>query len=301
MASSSPLHLCAATLPSYPVPLALATFLLVVLSALLHAGWNVIAKRHSGNYSIIYLSFCIGFVLCVPFAYPHISTTVNWAEVLPWVILTGVFHSVYGLLLSFTYKHGDISTLYPIVRGSGIIGAVVLGSVLLSETLPWPARIGTGAVILGIAILSYRRNRKATPAKGIALALLSGTFIMTYTVLDKVLVDSIHPLVLMASSQLISAITFLPYVVLKRRSEMLHTVRHLWKPTMAIAVLALVSYLIILHVFRVAPLSRIVAIRELSVVFGAITGYIWLNENFSRLRLIGVITVVLGIILVKQL
>jgi uncharacterized membrane protein len=46
-------------------------------------------------------------------------------------------------------------------------------------------------------------------------------------------------------------------------------------------------------------MSRIVAVRELSVVFGAITGYVWLKEDFNRVRLMGVIIVVLGIVLVK--
>jgi len=277
----------------------LLTFALVILSAMLHAGWNVIAKRHSGNYSLIYLSFCVGFVLCLPFAWPHVQTATDWPQMLPLIVLTGLLHAVYGFLLSFTYHNGDISTLYPIVRGSGIIGSVLMGIFLLKEELPLAAIGGVVTVIAGIALLSYKRNRKATPIKGIVLALLCGAFILTYTVLDKVIVATVHPLVLMASSQLISAAVFLPYVVMRRRVEFGRTIRQLWPSVLAVAVLALISYLIILYVFRIAPMSRIVAVRELSVVFGAITGYIWLREDFNRLRLAGVIIVVLGIVLVK--
>lgn len=277
----------------------LFTFGLVILSAMLHAGWNVIAKRHSGNYSLIYLSFCIGFVLCVPFALPHLHTMVDWPRMLPLIVATGALHAVYGFLLSFTYHNGDISTLYPIVRGSGIIGAVLMGIFLLQEELPLAAVGGIVTVIAGIALLSYKRNRKATPVKGIMLALLCGAFILSYTVLDKVLVASIHPLVLMAASQLISATLFLPYVVLRRRAEFAHTIRQLWPSVIAVAVLALISYLIILYVFRISPMSRVVAVRELSVVFGALAGFIWLREDFNRIRLSGVFIVVLGIVLVK--
>lgn len=277
----------------------ITTFALVVLSAILHASWNVIAKRHSGNYSLIYLSFCIGFVMSAPFAWPHLNESVDWAAMLPLIILTGMLHAVYGFLLSFTYHNGDISTLYPIVRGSGIIGSVLMGIFLLEEELPLAAIIGIVTVILGIALLSYKRDRKATPLKGIVLALMSGAFILTYTVLDKIIVDKVHPLVLMASSQVISATVFLPYVVLKKREEFVYTVRHLWPSVLGVAILALVSYLIILFVFQIAPMSRIVAVRELSVVFGAITGYVWLKEDFNRVRLMGVIIVVLGIVLVK--
>jgi drug/metabolite transporter (DMT)-like permease len=277
----------------------LYTFSLVVLSAMLHAGWNVVAKRHSGNYSIICLSFCLGFALCLPMAWPHFSNDVNWNAVLPLILLTGSLHAIYGFLLSFTYHNGDISTLYPIVRGSGIVGSVLLGIILLGERLPWQAIGGIIIVILGIVLLSFKRNRNATSMRGVLLALLSGAFIMSYTVLDKVIVGTVHPLVLMACSQIISAIMFLPYVLLRRREEFVRTVRTLWPSVIAVAVPALASYLIILHAFQVAPIGRIVAVREVSVAFGAVTGYIWLKEDLSRTRVIGVFVVVLGILLVK--
>ena len=52
-------------------------------------------------------------------------------------------------------------------------------------------------------------------------------------------------------------------------------------------------------VMQIAPVSKIVAVREASVVFGAIAGYAILKEDFSWLRLFGVVTVLIGIILVK--
>lgn len=277
----------------------LFTFLLVILSAVLHAGWNAITKRYSGNYSLIYLSFCAGMLVSLPLALPHLSASVDWAFILPLLLLTGVLHAVYGFLLSFTYHNGDISTLYPIVRGSGIAGSVLLGLVLLHEHLPWQAYGGVVTVIGGIALLSYKRDRKATALKGIVLALVSGGFIMSYTILDKIIVDRTHPMVLMASMQLVSAVMFLPYVLLKRKEELLHTARTLKMPIFGIALAALASYLIILFAFQLAPISRIVAVREVAVVFGAMAGYLFFKESFNMVRLLGVITVVLGIVLVK--
>ena len=90
-----------------------------------------------------------------------------------------------------------------------------------------------------------------------------------------------------------------PYVLLKRRTELKTTFRTLLKPVILISVVATSSYLIILYVMQIAPISRIVAVREASVVFGAIAGYILLKEDFSKVRLLGVVLVMLGIILVK--
>lgn len=277
----------------------LVAFVLVVCSALLHAGWNIITKRYSGNYSLIYLSFCSGMLVSLPLALPHLGADVDWGFLLPLLLLTGLLHAFYGFLLSFTYHNGDISTLYPIVRGSGISGSVLLGFLLLGEQLPWQAYGGVITVIGGIALLSYRRDRKATPLRGIALALVSGVFIMSYTILDKMIVDRIHPMVLMLAMQAISAIMFFPYVLMKRREEALRTLRLLKLPIVGISMFALASYLIILFAFQLAPISRIVAVREVSVVFGAVAGYLFFKENFSIIRLLGVLTVVLGIVLVK--
>jgi len=275
------------------------TFLLVLSSALLHASWNLVAKKYAGNYSLIYLSFLFSSVVTGLLSIPFLKDVELNAVQISLLITTGIFHAVYGFVLTFTYKNGDISTLYPIVRGSGIGGAVILSMIILRESINSSGGAGVSLVILGIAILSYRRNRKATSPKGIFLALVCGALIMSYTIMDKMLVEDIHPIPVMAASQIISVIVFLPYVLKNKVSEMKTTVRTLLKPTLAISLIATSSYLIILYVMQIAPVSRIVAIREASVVFGAIAGFVLLKEDFSKTRLIGVVTVLIGIILVK--
>ena len=275
------------------------TFLLVILSALLHASWNFVAKKYAGNYSMIYLSFLFSAVVSGLISIQFLGGIELTPALITLLIATGIFHAVYGFVLTFTYKNGDISTLYPILRGSGIGGAVVLSIVLLHESLNTSSGIGVTMVISGIAVLSYRRNRKATSPKGIFLAFVCGGLIMSYTIFDKLLVDEMHPIPVLAASQIISVIMFFPYVMMKRRAELKFTLKNLWKPTIFVSIIATSSYLIILYVMQIAPVSRIVAVREASVVFGALTGYIILKEDFSKTRLIGVVLVMLGIILVK--
>ena len=275
-------------------------FLLVLSSALLHASWNLVAKKYAGNYSVIYLSFLFSSVVMGLMSIPFLGEVRLTADLVVILLATGIFHAVYGFVLTFTYMNGDISTLYPIVRGSGIAGAIVLSIVVLHEQLTTISGIGVLTVISGIGILSYRRNRTVTSPKGIFLALICGSLIMSYTIFDKLLVAEIHPIPVMAASQIISVLMFLPYVLIQRRSEMRETVRALLKPTILISIIATSSYLIILYVMQIAPVSRIVAVREASVVFGAVAGYMILKEDFSKTRLIGVVFVMIGIVLVKM-
>ncbi|MBL4587363.1 MAG: EamA family transporter [Flavobacteriales bacterium] len=275
------------------------TFLLVLTSAVLHASWNFVAKKHAGNYSIIYLSFLLSSIVTGAMALPYLGEIELSTTTIAFLLTTGIIHAVYGFVLTFTYKNGDISTLYPIVRGTGIAGAVILSMVILREHLTSVAGAGVFLVICGIAILSYRRNREATSPKGIFLALICGGLIMSYTIIDKMLVENMHPIPVLAASQIISVFIFMPYVLTKRRAELRLTLKTLMKPVLLISVIATSSYLIILFVMQIADISRIVAVREASVIFGAFAGYVILKENFSRLRLIGVLMVLAGIILVK--
>lgn len=275
------------------------TFFLVILSALLHASWNFVAKKYAGNYSMIYLSFLLSAIVSGLISVPFLRDVELSPALIILLLATGVFHAVYGFVLTFTYKNGDISTLYPILRGSGIGGAVILSIVLLHESLDPSSGVGVFMVISGIAVLSYKRNREVTSAKGIFLAFVCGGLIMSYTIFDKVLVTDIHPIPVLAASQIISVLMFFPYVMIKRREELKFTLRTLMKPVIFVSIFATSSYLIILYVMQIAPVSRIVAVREASVVFGALTGYIILKEDFSKTRLIGVILVMLGIMLVK--
>jgi drug/metabolite transporter (DMT)-like permease len=272
----------------------------VLTSAVLHATWNFIAKKYAGNYSVIYLSFLFSSVVTGLMAVPFIEDVELNSFLIVLLICTGVFHAIYGFVLTFAYKNGDISTLYPIVRGSGIAGAVLLSIVILHEHLSTVSSLGVFMVISGIAVLSYRRNRAATSPRGIFLALICGALIMSYTIMDKLLVAEIHPIPVMATSQIISALLFMPYVLTKRRTELRLTLRTLMKPVIFISVIATSSYLIILYAMQITDISRIVAVREASVVFGALAGYIILKEHFSKTRLIGVVLVMLGIILVKM-
>ncbi|MFT4526324.1 MAG: drug/metabolite transporter (DMT)-like permease [Granulosicoccus sp.] len=278
----------------------LTTFLLVLLSALLHASWNLVTKKFAGNYSIIYLSFLGGTLLTL---YPAM---VHWPESNQvfidnawWLVVSCLVHGIYGFILSYTYFYGDISTLYPVVRGSGVALAVIISVFWVGEVFNGYLAAGCTAVIGGIALLSYKRNRKETSKMGILLAVTCGLLIATYTVIDKVLVDQIHPITVLFILQASSGLMFLPYVLKSRMPELRNTIKHHWKATAYVCGAATMSYSIILYVFQNADVSRVATVRETAVVFGAIGGYLIFKESFSLLRLIGVIAVAFGIILVK--
>jgi drug/metabolite transporter (DMT)-like permease len=59
------------------------------------------------------------------------------------------------------------------------------------------------------------------------------------------------------------------------------------------------AYLIILFVFQMTQVSYVVAARELSVVFGAILGFIFLKEKHSAQKIFSIVCIIIGILLIK--
>ena len=101
-------------------------FVFVLLSAVLHASWNFVARRNAGNLTVFWWSLWISCLLLLPFvAGVAVSQGIEGFQAMLadgwiYVLATGIIHTFYFLLLARAYEHGEISLVYPIARGSGI-------------------------------------------------------------------------------------------------------------------------------------------------------------------------------------
>lgn len=101
-------------------------FALVVGSSIFHASWNFLARKTKGNVAVLWLSFAFGATLCIPvaiyFMIQQLKDT-DFDDLLPGLycaFASGGVKSISTITLSLSYKHGDISLVYPIARGSGV-------------------------------------------------------------------------------------------------------------------------------------------------------------------------------------
>ena len=92
-------------------------FLLVLLSAVLHALWNYATKKVSGNLSVLYIGLILACGIFAPVLLLFPSSKILVVPAYPFVLATGMIHALYFYLLSKAYSHGSISTVYPIARG----------------------------------------------------------------------------------------------------------------------------------------------------------------------------------------
>jgi drug/metabolite transporter (DMT)-like permease len=126
--------------------------------------------------SIISLS---GAFAAMPFA---ITLPPPSLESLPYIGLSALLQVGYSLFLVRAYEHGDLAQVYPIARGSAPL-LVTIGAALFAGELPTPITLmGIALISLGIFALAIGKNSASMVA--VTLALITGTFIAAYMLVD---------------------------------------------------------------------------------------------------------------------
>jgi uncharacterized membrane protein len=164
---------------------------LVLLSASIHVGWNILTKSSSSPKSFTLLTgiFAIGFFLvAVPFIpFGEISPAV-WL----YIALSGGIHTVYFVALSTAYEIGDISFVYPIARSSPAFVAIA-AFFMLKETVSKQGVIGIGIVVGCVFLIQHRGKSRmgfkkiwhSVKQKDCIWALITLAAVVAYTLVDK--------------------------------------------------------------------------------------------------------------------
>ena len=268
---------------------------ITLFAALLHATWNAIAHGVPDR--------LVGFAL-IGVAYvvvPGIGVIVLGpppAGAWPFILTSAVLHVVYTLLLWASYQLGEFSQVYPVARGTAPLVVAVV-EVVLGRDLP-PQQLA-GVVVISLGLLSLaldggRPSRAALPALGAATA--TGLAIAAYTVVDATAVAT-TPVLVYASWTFLLQGPVMPVVALVRRGRRLLTVT----PGVALVglvggVVSLAAYGLVLVAQTSGATAAVAALRETSIVIGALIGTLFLGESFGRRRVVAAAVVVVGVVLV---
>ena len=280
---------------------------LVLLSAVIHAGWNLLAKRGMNQEVFIWLAQVGIGVLLLPLGiflfirYPIDAT--GWVFVAGTVLL----HIFYFLFLGRGYARADLSVVYPIARGMGPAVVPILGVLVLGESVSPPAIAGIATVVAGIYTV-YWWGRfglilsdplKLFKEPGTRYALLTGAAIATYSIWDKVGVSHVTPFLYMYLMSLGSALGLAPLLL---KSHGISALRAEWQNNsttiLAVGVMTFVAYGLVLTAFQFSRVSYISPAREVGIVMGVLLGVFVLKEPFGRGRIIGSAMIALGLVLI---
>jgi drug/metabolite transporter (DMT)-like permease len=274
-------------------------FVIVLLAATLHALWNFAAKKVSGNLGALWLGLCLVSVCSWPWALLLQRTERLTLVGLLYIMATGMMHAWYFALLARSYAVGDMSLVYPVMRGTGVAGTAVLAVVWLHERLPVLGMIGILAICLGTGMAGFSRRYSKDEAGAYLRAILVGATITGYSIIDKLAMGHVHPVVYISGMFSVAALLLAPYVLRRQRAACLQAYQHLKPAIGLIGIGSMGTYLLILFAFRLGPVSYIVAAREFAVVLGALLGFFVLKERLTARRVMGITAITIGLVLLK--
>lgn len=270
---------------------------LVLLSALAHASWNFLLKRHAKSpevfiWLILMTMSCLLLPLGVALALLYPVEHPGWW----WLLGTIGLHILYFLLLGRGYTYADLSVVYPIARGFGPALVPVLGVVVLDESISSLAIVGIAGVVLGIYTIYWwgslglilRDPLRLLREPGTRAAVATGLIIATYSIWDKVGVRYINPLLYMYLMSLGTFLGITPYV-LKKYGMKAPKIEWQASPREIIVagLLTFAAYGMVLTALDVSRVSYVAPARELGIVIGVLLGTLALKEPFGKGRLLG--------------
>ena len=275
---------------------------LVVCAAILHAVWNALAKRADNQFVFLWCSVSLATALLLPLGLLRLPAEPAPASGLPFVAASVAIHALYFWALGRAYRYGDFSRVYPMARGLGVALVPLVALPLFGERLSWIGSLGVGLVVLGIAALGALPAR-VTPsvarASGAATAwaLVTGLTIAAYSLVDKAGVTRLHPMPYIALMGVSLSVVLAPIVLADRPALRHEWARH-WRAILVASAMNLTSYLLVLFAFRLSKVGYVVAARELSILFSAFIGSLWLGEGRLAPRLAGASIVLAGVVCV---
>lgn len=282
--------------------------ILVLLSALFHATWNLLAKRAINQEVFLWCVLVSSSLLLLPLL---VFLIWKYQILYPgWWFISGtvVLHVFYFAFLGRSYARADLSLVYPIARGMGPALIPIIGALLLKEVITPQAVTGIISVVVGIFTIYWWGNFKALlhdPLKifresGTRYALLTGLIIAAYSIWDKVGVSYVNPFLYMYFLVMGSALFLTPYVwwfhgISTIRIEIRKGIGNI----ILSGLLMFLAYSLILFTFQFSRVSYIASAREVGIVIGVVFGTLLLKEPFGKGRAIGSCLIIAGLVLIS--
>lgn len=277
----------------------LFVFLAVLIAAACHAGWNALLKLNLEPIVATALVAVASAIVVAPFAF---VTGLPDAAAWPYVIGSVTIHIGYYLALAEAYRYGDLGQVYPIARGSAPLLTALLAGLLLGEVLGLFGWAGVITLAAGIVLLAFRGGRPAGrfDARSVGFALLTSLTITAYT-----LVDGLGARVAGSSAAyttwlfLLSGAVMAVYGFVRVGPSLAGHFIANWPLAIAGAALSTASYGIAIWAMTVAPIALVAALRETSVLFGALFATLLLREPWLAARVVAAAMVLAGALLLR--
>nr|WP_226892744.1 DMT family transporter [Phycobacter azelaicus] len=262
---------------------------------MLHAVWNAIVKTAADRTTMLGL-VALGHV--IPGAVMVALLPLPAPESLPYVLASTVIHFGYFYMLGRAYAHGDLSVVYPIARGV-VPALVALWAMLFAgEVLPLQAWGGIALIACGIQLSSWQALRSGVGRAALGYAVGTGICISAYSLTDGLGVRlSGNTLSYWAWGAFLHLFVTL-FIGLRKRNALGALRPRTWAIGIGGGFVSMTAYGLVLYAKNYAPLGAVSALRETSVIFAALIGFVFLKEGNWMRRLGAAVLMAGGVALI---
>jgi uncharacterized membrane protein len=285
--------------------------LLVFISAILHASWNVYSKAYGNPLSFMFWALVWSAIVYIPL----FAVALIFAPFSPsvWLlsIISGLLCSVYFLALGFAYKDGLVSVAYPVARAFPILVVTWAGSFLGEH----PSTQGLAGIILVVAGCFFLPFRKFSLKGGTGFwrsyitksafwALVAAVVTSLYSIVDKLAAVRIHHG--LASTSMLGQLNYVyvqnlvsligVWVIVRFRKLPMDRIPRLH--AIIFGIIFLVSYGLVMVALATDSVAYVVAFRQVSIVIATIASMIFTEKFFSWPRFVGALQITVGVVLV---
>ena len=300
--------------------LPLSVTLVVLAAAATHATWNAIAHGIKDQLLAFGLIGAGGILVAIPLV---IVSPFPLSACWPYLLASIVIHVFYNLLLMRSYRYGEFGQVYPLARGTSPLVVTVLAAVFAAER-PSAAQVAGVLVVscgLALLVLAGRTRRRAAAGGGsgsgsgsagrgggsglgraaLIAAVGTGLTIAAYTTVDGLGVRlSGSSVAYIGWLMLLESLCVPAWALARRRHELLSgTSRRVLGSGLLAGGLSVLAYGLVLWAQTRGDLAPIAALRETSVIFGAVIGTVVFREPFGRWRIAATLLVVIGVLLLN--
>jgi drug/metabolite transporter (DMT)-like permease len=274
-------------------------FAAVLFAAACHAAWNATIKRGLDPLATTVL-ISIGAALIAAALVPVVGLPA--AAAWPWCAASVLIHLFYFAALIESYRTGDLGQVYPIARGAAPLMTATATTLLIGERLGLPGWLGIILLAAGVLLLSLRGGRDLArlDRKAVGFALFTAVTVCAYSVVDGIGAR------LAGSANAYTAALFagigpvmVLYALARGGGAAITPMRHHWATGLAGGALQAGSYGIAIWAMTVAPIAIVAALRETSVLFGALLAVVFLKEPLRASRIVAALMIVAGLTLIR--
>lgn len=281
---------------------------LVLTSAVLHAVWNIAAKRvPSDGYVFVFCYSVASTLLWLPVGLVVLARSDQGScrALFLSSAVSGILHIGYALALQTGYNRADLGVVYPVARGTGPLLTMLFAVLVPAERPGTVALVGGLVVVAGVAVVASARSsgrtvrRRGPAVRGVRWGALTGAAIASYTLWDDHSMSTLAllPVPYFAVSNTWQTVLMVPGLR-HTGADVSRVARSYWREILCVATLSPIAYVLVLQAMTTTSVALVAPARESSIVVGSLLAWKLFHEPAPARKFAGAVVVLAGIALI---